>query len=56
MFVEILMMAGVIVAATGIGLEWYKHYQNRLDQKKKEEKQKADESIGVNVAAGHFST
>jgi hypothetical protein len=56
MFMEALAVAGVVVVATGIGLEWYKHYQNRLDKKKKEEKQKADESIGLNVAAGHFST
>jgi hypothetical protein len=43
MFIEILMMDGIAVSAIGVSLGWYAHHQNRLDKKKKEEEQKADE-------------
>jgi hypothetical protein len=51
---EIVLIAGVVVSGVGAGLGWFIHHQNRVDKKKEKEKQEADRSIGVNVAAGHF--
>jgi uncharacterized protein HemX len=50
MCLETVAMVGVVVSAIGLGLGWYMHHQNRLDKKKEEQKQRAEYSIGRNVA------